>query len=505
LTKIEDNRSFMIMYALGIDIGTTTICALLLDAETGAAAHVLTEPNDSVIFSGKDYERLQDPEKIAAKVESLLLRMSERHKPDCIGISCQMHGIVYVDGSCRAVSPLYTWQDGRGDLLCAEHQAKLPAAASGQSWAALLSEISGYPMVTGFGLTTHFWFTRNGGFPGRAAKLMTIGDYAAFRLSAGFTRAGGTDHGGRSCFSNFASHMSNAASLGLFDIKAQRFDDAALKNAGIDEDILPPVTCEFKTIGKTTDGIPVCAAIGDNQASFLGAVRDMEKGLLVNVGTGSQVSLALDAAAASADPPEGLELRPLTEKLNLLCGSSLCGGDAWSTLEQFFRKTAAMAGPEVISAYPAMDRRLSELAEEDFRSDPLFIKTIFKGTRVNPALRGSIANIGISNFTPEAFMLGTLAGIAGELFEMYNRAAPALPRRPEILLGAGNGIRKNPALQKTLERVFGLPLVIPLHREEACFGAALAALTCVEGSPCYKDIQKAQKLIQYNNEKNRFP
>ena len=38
-------------------------------------------------------------------------------------------------------------------------------------------------------------------------------------------------------------------------------------------------------------GTPVCVACGDNQASFLGSVGDLAGSVLVNVGTGGQVSV----------------------------------------------------------------------------------------------------------------------------------------------------------------------------------------------------------------------
>ena len=39
------------------------------------------------------------------------------------------------------------------------------------------------------------------------------------------------------------------------------------------------------------EAIPVFCAVGDNQASFLGAVKDKEHSVSINVGTGSQVSV----------------------------------------------------------------------------------------------------------------------------------------------------------------------------------------------------------------------
>jgi sedoheptulokinase len=42
-------------------------------------------------------------------------------------------------------------------------------------------------------------------------------------------------------------------------------------------------------------------------------------------------------------------------------------------------------------------------------------------------------------------------------------------------VGAGNGLRKNPALRRALEGLFGMPLVVPPYGEEAACGAAKIA------------------------------
>lgn len=53
-----------------------------------------------------------------------------------IGITGQMHGVLYVDGAGQPVSPLYTWQDGRGSQIYRE----------GESYADYLSQKSGVPI-----------------------------------------------------------------------------------------------------------------------------------------------------------------------------------------------------------------------------------------------------------------------------------------------------------------------------------------------------------------------
>lgn len=44
------------------------------------------------------------------------------------------------------------------------------------------------------------------------------------------------------------------------------------------------------------------------------------------------------------------------------------------------------------------------------------------------------------------------------------------------MVGSGNGIRYNKPLITRFERIFGLPLRIPSHKEEAAFGASLYGL-----------------------------
>lgn len=98
----------------------------------------------------------------------------------------------------------------------------------------------------------------------------------------------------------------------------------------------PDVCTEIEKLG-TYRGRTVTTAIGDNQASFLGAAGDEENTLLVNMGTGGQISV-LSGQYFSGD---GIEARPFLNGKYLLAGASLCGGKAYALLEQFFRKAMA--------------------------------------------------------------------------------------------------------------------------------------------------------------------
>ena len=102
------------MLAIGIDLGTTSICGILIDTDSGKVLRSRTENSDAFIESEHSWERMQQPERIInlamAILEDLLC-----DNVASIGVTGQMHGIVYVDHNGKAVSPLYTWQDGRGN------------------------------------------------------------------------------------------------------------------------------------------------------------------------------------------------------------------------------------------------------------------------------------------------------------------------------------------------------------------------------------------------------
>ena len=108
-----------------------------------------------------------------------------------------------------------------------------------------------------------------------------------------------------------------AASWGCFDLQRQEFLYEALKHASVDTSYLPEVRKGHFLIGKTRDGVPVMGSIGDNQASLFGSVRDLEDTVLLNVGTGSQISFVSEEFVECGG---SVELRPCTESSYILVG-----------------------------------------------------------------------------------------------------------------------------------------------------------------------------------------
>ncbi len=265
------------MFFIGLDIGTTSICGVLYDTLHDKVVRELHGENH--FLEGAGFR--QDPEEIVVTARRILEDLLEDvclqgeesrlgggeqsvRRIGGIGISAQMHGILYVNQEGNAVSPYYTWKNEWGG----------ERFQTGKSYAEYLSEQTGMCLYAGYGSVTHFYLQKNGQIPGEAVSFVNIGDYLAMKLT-----------GEKEALAD----VTIAASFGGFDLRRRQFALSVMEKAGVDISYYPEVT-EGKVMG-TYQEIPVFGAVGDNQASFLGAVRDKEKSISVNVGTGSQVSV----------------------------------------------------------------------------------------------------------------------------------------------------------------------------------------------------------------------
>ncbi len=427
------------MKIIGIDIGTTSICGVCTDSADGSILRSVTLKNDSFIQTDKTYERIQDVGKIMQSVCSILDEL-DAENASAIGFSGQMHGILYTDSQGNSVSPLYTWQDSRANL---EYK-------DGKTYSEYLGAHAGY------GLATDFYNSVNGLVPDEAEYLCTVADYAVMKICGNIKPV---------------CHITNAASLGCFDVINNKFT--------VENSRLPEVVSAFASCGEYK-GVPVCVALGDNQASFIGSVRNPQDALL-NVGTGAQISWLSENLPES----ESVEVRPFDGKRFLAAGCSLCGGRAYAMFEKFCREIANAAGAEIDSFYPMLGKMLENKTESELSADCRFC-----GTRANPSLRGSYSDISENCFTPSDFAFATLDGMAQELFDMYSEKASGF-------VCSGNGIRKNAALRRIVSRKFGCEIKIPFYEEEAAYGATLSA--CVAGGIC-SDIDAACAKIRYKGE-----
>jgi len=376
-----------------------------------------------------------------------------------------MHGILYVDKDGKVISPLINWQDGRGNLMIQENL----------SYADFLVKETGYRVASGFGLVTHFYNLKNKLIPDNTYKLCTIMDYVIMQLTREKTPR---------------IDPSNAASLGFFDLKSMKFDVKSIRNVSMDPDILPEVVRSGEIAGLYKKEIPVYTAIGDNQASVLGSIRELKKSILVNIGTSGQISIYSDEFVKV----NALETRPFPGGGYILVGASLCGGVSFNILKSLFEKTIEMFCQRIPSKVDFF--KLANSIDPGLldNNDPLNIETLFNGSRANQSRRGSINNISMENLTPQNLITGFFAGVCNELYDFYKIIPDRIKAETSVLIGSGNAIRKNSLLCKVFEKRFGHNLLIPKNKEEASFGASICAAV---GGNYINSFMEAGKVIEY--------
>lgn len=418
--------------AAGIDIGTTTISMAVINLSKHTQIEFYTLPNKyNLSVTNSDFHE-QDAEAIYEKSKTLLDNVLNTYPNiKSIGITGQMHGILYIGQDGRSVSPFFTWRDKRADLTCCDE----------------IYRLTGEKVSPGFGFATHYKNLSDGLVPKDACTFCNIADYIALRLTENKTPI---------------IHSSIAASFGMFDIENNCFKTDKLKKANMYSISVPKVTDEFCVFGNYRDAA-VSVAIGDNQASFLGSVENLDDSILINIGTGSQISVVCDIERTDLETGE---IRPLIKDKNIFCGSALCGGASYAVLESFFRNFVSEVNGDSSPLY----EKMNHLAYEAYHSGkkPLMVDTRFCGSRSNPESKGAILDITDKNFTPDRLVLGFIYGICNELYEL-------LPKdiKKKSIVASGNAVRKNKVFKHVMEEIFEMPVKIPLYGEEASVGAAL--------------------------------
>lgn len=121
----------MAHYLLGIDLGSSSVKASLIDADTGKSAGFAFSPQQEMLISSPRHGWAeQDPnawwENAVIAVRAICKRVDA--KPDsilAIGISYQMHGLVAVDKNGDVLRPAIIWCDSRAVKIGEEAFSKL--------------------------------------------------------------------------------------------------------------------------------------------------------------------------------------------------------------------------------------------------------------------------------------------------------------------------------------------------------------------------------------------
>ena len=447
---------------LAVDIGTTSICVLAMDAVEARILVCRSASNDSNISQLVPGRHEQSPVAIQRIVEMLLeqvigdLRVHPSRYKYIRGIAVtgQMHGVLLLDKHLQPVSNLVTWQDQRtlsGSEAVLEQFAD--AAGSAGRCGCLLKP--GYG-----GLTLHWLGKKN--------------DYAALIRKGEVTMAGVTDFVVAQLCGKLVTDPTMAASWGILNIGSSAWDEQRLDSLQIPLELLPQI-CDSATPVATllpghavrwglSDNVQVCTGLGDNQATVIATGSVLPGNCVINIGTGAQISLTGNQLSYK----RGLEIRPLVQGSFIQVGSSLCGGWAYANLAKFFQSVVTQLTGTGISLEGVLNRMnvLAQNAAPD--TDGLTYNLVHVKDNYKTAYEG----INTRNFTPGNLSRATVDGIIRELYYFYELAG--YPEISRLFIG-GNAVKFNSLFSETIVSMWKMTPVLTGLDEEAAAGAAYLA------------------------------
>ncbi len=469
---------------IGLDIGTTSLSAIALDPATGRQVAHRTVANRAGSSPGPgrtelDLSRLYELT-VQCLAEVVALTELAHTAIQGIGVTGQQHGVALIGPDALPAAPAITWQDLRvQEPLPGSDRPVLDRFISAAGGREAFRNTGCLP-AAGFLGPSLYWLNLQDALPDPPVIACFVPDAVVSFLTG----------------TAVVCEPTLAGSSGIFDIRANCWDTTLLERLELPAGLFPSVGNAGDVVGglrrKLAEavglepGTPVTVALGDNQASFIGSAPEPGRSLLLNVGTGGQISARTDGFHFIP----GLENRPFPGRQYLLIGGGLFGGRSYAYLQSFFQQV----GAELLAADVPEDlyQRMTELAATvPAGSDGLRCEPFFTGSRTDPGLRASFSGLSPDNFTPAHFARALLEGMAEGFFAFFEQMKPVVGT-PPLLVGAGNGVRQNRLLAKILARRFGKPLLIPSHAEEAAVGAAVAAAV---GLGMFGDLETAAAAL----------
>ena len=267
---------------LGLDVGTSSVKALLIDAaqKTLAEASVpLDQHRPHPLWSEQDPDSwvagvAQAVAAIRAKAPEAFARLG------AIGLSGQMHGAVLLDAADKVLRPAILWNDGRSFEQCAELERALPD----------FRRRAGNIAMPGFTAPKIMWVAKHEPDIFAKTKLVLLPkDYVRLKLTG-----------------EAVAEMSDAAGTLWLDIGARKWDEVLLKASGLTLGHMPRLvegSAVSAYLSKATleawgldpsAKIPVAGGGGDNAASAVGVGAAKPGEGFVSLGTSGVIFSVTD-------------------------------------------------------------------------------------------------------------------------------------------------------------------------------------------------------------------
>ena len=437
---------------LGIDSGTQSVKAVVLDLERGRVVAEGRAPHRLItgLPVGHLEQHPQDWVRAIDRAIQAALAGVERGRVRGIGVSGQQHGFVPLDAQGAVIRPAKLWCDTSTTEECAVLTSRLGGARSAL-------RATGNLFLPGFTAPKILWLRRRE--PANFRRLRHVllpHDYLNFHLTG-----------------NYSMEAGDASGTALLDVRRRRWSAPAL--AAIDRhlgDWLPPLIEAHQPAGMLRPalarryGVPpevvVSAGGGDN---MMGAI-----------GTGNVVPGVVSASFGTSGTIYAHADVPVVDPAGEIAGfCSSAGG--WLPLLCTMNVTSVTEG---VRALLGLDRARFErlVAAAPAGAGGLLLLPYLAGERTPNVPLGSGVLLGLNRANLDRGSLARSAMEGVTLGMNYGlRRLRELGVRPREIRVTGGGAR-SAAWRQMMADIFAVPVVGMREDEGAALGAALQAAWC---------------------------
>ncbi len=472
-------------YLLGLDIGTSSVKALLLH-ESGEVAAVASPVHEFV--TPKPLWAESNPEDwwqaaitgIKSVIETAGISGSEIVG---IGLTGQMHGLVLLDRSGKVLRPCIMWNDQRTGAQC--------RAITNAVGPERVIQLTGNPILPGFTAPKIVWVRENEPevFT-QTAKALLPKDYIRYRLSG-----------------EFFTDVSDASGMSLLEVGRRDWSEEMLEACGIPRHWMAEVTespvvstkvsREAAALTGLAEGAPIVAGGGDQAAQAIGCGIVREGKVSVTVGTSGVVFAHSDEYRA--DPQGRLHTfcHAVPGKYHMM-GVMLSAAGSF----QWYRNTlcGSEMEKEAQTSTDVYDLLTQEAAQITPGSEGLIFLPYLSGERTphpDHYARGVFFGLTLRHtraHLTRAVLEGITFGLRDSLELMRD-----LGSRSKQIVASGGGA-KSMFWRQLMADIFETPIQVINTVEGAAYGAALLAGVGIEVFSSVEDA--CDKAIRVTDEVN---
>ena len=446
---------------LGLDLGTSGVKALLIDANQRAVASANGVLDVSRPHSGWSE---QDPADWIKATEEAIGKLKRSHGKELaavkgVGLSGQMHGATLIDAEDKVLRPCILWNDTRSHVEAAALDAD-PRFRS----------LTGNIVFPGFTAPKLAWVRKNEPEVfAEIARVLLPKDYLRLWLTG-----------------EYISEMSDSAGTSWLDVARRAWSNELLAATDLSERQMPALVegteaggrlrSELASVWGMGGGVVVAGGAGDNAASACGMGTVKPGAAFVSIGTSGVLFAANAAYLPNPDSAVHTFCHALPAAWHQM-GVTLSATDSLNWLSEVTGKSAAdLTG---------------ELGDELKAPGSVTFLPYLSGERTphnDAAIRGSFTGLGHESGRP-ALTQAVLEGVAfafRDSLEALKAAGTTLSHVTAI----GGGSRSRYWL-KGIATALGLPVDIPADGDfGAAFGAARLGLIAAETADPYAICMK---------------